>query len=705
LSRIFRATSVAVVGASRDPTKRGHQALRALRESGYPGAVYPVNPQATEILGMPAARSVSALAAVPDVALVCTPAATVPAVLQECGRKGVGGAIVLAVGASSGPDDPLETAIRTVSAATGLRVLGPNTAGFSNFPLGLNLVGIRNVRAGRLALLTQSGNLGLALIQEAMTDSGAGIGLYIGVGNEADLRFDECLEFLGDDPDTHAVLMYVEGFRHGRRFVDLARRVTGRKPVVLLKGGRSERGGAAVSSHTGAVAGTYPVFRAAMRQAGVTLVERADELFAVGAALGGQPPLSPDGGIAVLADGGGHATLAVDALSEADVPLATFADGTRDALRRLAGEAAAVANPIDLAGAPDQHPLVFARALDIVLADAGVSGVLITGLFGGYAIRFDPSLEHEEEETARLLAQHAGSTRKPVTVHTLYGSASSPALDQLRRAGVPVLRSLEVACRCIAALHQRRAGVHPAGESVRAATAPPAPGVSLLSHPRLVVEPDARVLLAEHGVPMLPAAWCRTPEDVRDAVRRLGAPVALKAVSPHLPHKTDGGGVELGLGEADAPRAFERMVDRVAAYLRSTGHPPEVQGALVTPMAPPPVAELLIGVRRDPAFGPVLVIGTGGIAVEVFHDVALRLLPVTTDDVLAALDELSIAPLLTGLRGRKGVNRRAVAELALNVAACATAHPDIVDVEINPVFAYGDRAVAVDIRVFVREHA
>ena len=700
---MFRAASVAVVGASRDPTKRGHQALRALRESGYRGAVYPVNPHATGILGMPVFSSVSVLPTVPDVALVCTPAATVPAVLEECGRKGIGGAVVLAVGASTGPDDPLESAIRAVSATTGLRVLGPNTAGFSNFPLGLNLVGIRDVRPGRLALLTQSGNLGLAMIQEAMTDSGAGISIYLGVGNEADLGFDECLEFLGSDPDTVAVLMYVEGFRHGRRFVDAARRVTARKPVVLLKGGRSERGGAAVSSHTGAVAGAYPVFRAAMRAAGVIEVERSDELFAVGATLAGQPSLDPAGGVVILADGGGHATLAVDGLSTVGVPLACCSDHTGAALRHLAGPAAAVANPIDLAGAPDQHPVVFAEALELLLADAGVSGVLISGLFGGYAVRFDPSLEEDEVDAARRMAAMAAAAGKPLVLHTLYGSTPSRALDELRRSGIPVLRSLDVACRCIAALRQRTATTEPAGKEASRAphAAPPAPHAP--GQVRFLTEPNARALLAEHSVPLVPATLCRSADEVREAVRRQGSPVALKAVSPYLPHKTDAGGVRLRVAGPEAPAAFDDMLERVRAHLAARGLPPEVHGALVTPMAPPPVAELLVGVRRDPTFGPVLVLGAGGVGVELFHDVAIRLLPVTADDVLAGLEDLAIAPILQGHRGQPGVDRDAVARLALGIVACVAAHPVIDDIEINPVFAYADGALAVDVRAFVRD--
>jgi acetyltransferase len=664
-------------------------------------------------LGVSVFPSVAALPIAPDLALVCTPAATVPAVLEQCGAKGVGGAIVLAVGASRGTDDPLEASIRAVTRATGLRVIGPNTAGFSNFPLGLNLVGVPDIRPGRLAVLMQSGNVALALLQEAMTDSAIGISTYVGVGNEVDVGFDECLDYFGQDPDTDAVAMYVEGFRNGRRFVDVARRVTASKPVVLLKGGRSPEGGAAVGSHTGAVAGAYPVFREAMRQAGIIEVDRSDELFAAAATLVG-PGLEPGRGVAVLADGGGHATIAVDLLSAAGVPLAALSDATTGAMRLLAGDAAAVANPIDLAGAPDQDPSVFVRALEILLEDAPVGGVLVTGLFGGYHIRFDKSLLGAETDAARQMVMGVAHWRKPVIMHTLYGTSPSEPLDVLRQAGIPVLRSLEIACRCVAALDQRAQNLSPATSpgtaSVQSHSRAPhraaAPAAAPPIPRRLLLEPEVRDLLAPRGVSLVPAKFCRTTDEVREAARTFGGPVALKAVSRFLAHKSDAGGVRLNLPDADAAvRAYHEMLESVRRHLADRGAPPDVEGALVSPMLAPPIAELLVGVRRDLQFGLVLVVGAGGIGVELAEDVAIRLPPVSAGDVLAALDELAIAPILRGHRGQACVDREAIARLALGLVACADANPALDDIEINPVFAYTGQAVAVDVRGFARERA
>ncbi|MGH7545791.1 MAG: acetate--CoA ligase family protein, partial [Gemmatimonadota bacterium] len=422
LEPILHPSSVAVVGVSADPRKRGHQAMRALLESGYAGAVYPVHPKGGTHFGRVAARTVLEIDAVPDHALVCTPAAGVLAVLERCAQKGVRGAVVLAAGVPGLSEEgaPLDSGIREIARRTGLRVVGPNTSGILRPSIGLNLVGARGVPPGRLAILAQSGNVALAVMNEAVAKTGLGVSLYIGVGNEADLAFHEYLDYLETDSETGAVVMYVEGLREGRAFLETARRVGRTKPLVVLKGGRSPVGGAAVRTHTGALAGSAAVFRAAMRQAGVIEVRRSDELFQVCRALAEQPSLSPEGGVAVLSDGGGHAILAADALAEAGVPLADLSAETRARLRDLLGRAAAVGNPLDLAGAGDRDPGIFARAHEALLGDPAVGAVVVVGLFGGYAIRFDPELAGAEIRAAETMAAQAAAHRKAWVVHSLY---------------------------------------------------------------------------------------------------------------------------------------------------------------------------------------------------------------------------------------------------------------------------------------------
>lgn len=712
LQRVLRPRSVAVVGASRDPTKRGHQVVRALLERGFAGRVHPVNPRGGELLGLPVATSVEEVDGVPDLAVVCTPAPTTPDVVEACARRGIAGAVVLAVGFRELGEEGarLETRLKETAAAAGIRLVGPNTSGLLNLSIGLDLVGVPDVPRGRLALLAQSGNVALGLLREAATRGGEGFSLCVGVGNEADIAFHEYLGFLRTDPATRAILLYAEGFGSGRAFLDTARQVVRYKPIVLLKGGRSRAGGKAARSHTGAVATGHQTVRAALRQAGVLEVRRSDELLAVGDTLVRQPPARRGQGLAILSDGGGQGTLAADALSELEVPLANLSTDTRDALQKLLGPEAAVGNPVDVAGAADREPALFPRALELLLADGEVAGVLMVGLFGGYHIRFAAELVQAETKAARELAALAREARKPLVVHSMYADAESAALQALREQDVPVIPSLETACRASAATAQRARllrGIRMEGES-----SPPVlllrPGFRAIREARragrsLLLESELRELLQGYGVAVVEGAVARSRQEAADATRRIRAPVVLKVISGTVTHKTEAGGVVLSVKTPDdAARAYDRVVRAVTRWADHSGVDADIHGVLVARMSPTPIAELLVGVRRDPSFGPVLTVGAGGTRVELLADTAVRVLPVSPREIRTMLGELRMAPVLRGYRGRPPVHRRALVDLILGLSRFAIDHPEISELELNPVFAYRDRVVAVDARAYLR---
>jgi len=702
LDAIFVPRSVVVVGASADPRKRGHQVLAALDEAGYAGRVYAVNPRGGEILGRRVHDSLESLPEAPDLALVCTPAATTPEIVAACGRRGVRGAVVLAVGfRESGPQGrELERRMMEAARGTAIRIVGPNTSGILNLPLGLNLIGARDVRAGTISLLVQSGNMALALMNEVTARTEEGISLCVGVGNEADLGFEDYLAFLGSHSGTRAIVVYAEGFRDARAFLETAAQVTRTKPVVFIKGARSEASAASARSHTGAVAGSYALLRAGLRQAGVVEVRRSDELCHVAQTLTRQPPMTPTTGVAVLSDGGGQGTLAVDALTGHGVPLATLSRETRAAVEALLGPAAAVSNPVDLAGAADARPEAFADALDVLAADPEVGSVLLVGLFGGYGIRFAGTLTEGEVRAAERMAERMRAADKPLVVHSIYALSRSEPLHVLGSRGVPVVESLEVACRCVAAAAERgRAlaaearwprppgrksrGVAPLGcgrvSAPDAAVRSPRKGMpagsgrdgtAILARVReeerlVLTEPDARALLVEGGLRFSRSILCRVPQEVVAAVRELGATVALKVVSTAIPHKTEAGGVALGLATpSDAARAFVKLRERCLRDLEASGSDAGIEGVLVTPMLPPPLVELLVGARRDDPMGPALTLGAGGVWVEVLEDVVHRLLPVAEEDIVEALGELRIAPLLRGMRGRPAADLAGIARAA-----------------------------------------
>lgn len=704
---------MAVIGASRNAKKRGYQAIRALQRAGFRGPIYPVHPGGGELLGLPVATTIDQLPDIPDLAFVVTRATTVPSIIEQCGGVGVRAAIVPAVGfkESGAEGDALEREISAVARRTGIRVVGPNTSGVLNTTTGLNLVGVDRVPAGRLAIVAQSGNVGLALMTETHS-LGTGVSVYVGIGNECDVVAHEYLEYLAQDPQTRAILMYVEGFRDGPGFIATASRVSGIKPIAVLRGGRRESGQAAARSHTGAIAGGYPVFQAAMRQAGVIEVERSDELLPVGMTLADQPRIPAGTGVAVLADGGGHATLAADALSALDVPRAELSTETQARLRALLGPAASISNPVDLAGAADTAPEVFATALEVILGDPSVGGVLTAGLFGGYAIRFAEELAAPEADAASAMVEIARRARRPLVVHTLFAAHRTEALERLSAAGVVVVDSLEVAVRCIWAAatsseivgdeRSARPTADPAVPLPKSARESSVVVIAREEGRTVLTEPETRKLAIATGVPLVAATWCRSSAEAARVADEIGAPVAVKAVSGSVSHKSEAGGVALDVtGGQAASEAYARVTASVGAYAASQGRKPDVRGALISAMLDPPIAELLIGVRRDPEFGPIVVIGPGGVAAELFGDPSIRVLPVTASEVETMLDEGAMAALLGGYRGRPSADRKALVDLTLSLAACFESHPGISEIEVNPVFACPDRAVAVDIRAFL----
>jgi acyl-CoA synthetase (NDP forming) len=734
LARVFEPRSIAVVGASADPHKRGHQVIAALQRAGYPGRILPVNPRVGSILGLEAFRDIHALPAPPDLAYVARPAPAVPDIVRALGELGAAGAVVPAVGfREAGPEGAeLEAELTRAALDTAIRVIGPNTSGIVNTHQRVQLVGGPVLSPGALGILSQSGNVALDLMTTA--DAGPlGVSVYAGPGNEADVRFDELLDFLGGHGPTRAIAVYAEGFVNPAEFFRVAETVARRKPVVVLKGGRSHGGGVAALSHTGAVAGPYEVFLAFAREAGLTVVERSDELLPVATALAFAPPTrrvaGPGGGGAdqappgsasdgvdrggavVLSDGGGHGTLAADALGAADVPLARLSAHTRSTLREMLGPAAATGNPIDVAGAADRDPELLAAAIEQALQDPGCSTLLVTGLPGGYALRFSDDLLDAELRAVERIARAAKARSIPLIVHSLYAQHAPPPLRRLGDLDVAVVASLDVAVRAVEAVWRRatmrgmpsasvlrRPGAHAGGEASEAT----AMAGALLS------EVEARALLAEFDMPFDAAVFCADEAAIR-ALDGLDAPRVLKIVSAGLPHRTAAGAVRLGVrGAEDLARAFRECRAAAERYMAERGLTAAVDGALIAPRLPAPSAQLLVGARREQGYGPVLTIGFGGTEVELLGDVATHPLPadgvVTEALVRRLLGGLRLAPLLFGGHGSTPVDLAAVAAAASALGRCLVAHPEIASLEVNPLFSYDDGALAVDASGSRAEH-
>lgn len=709
LDRLFNAESVAVVGASRQPTKRGYQAIRTLLAEKFAGAIYPVNPKEKNILGLACYPKVSAIPGPVDLALITTPAGTIDAVLEDCGRKNVAGAVLIAggFGELGREGRRMEDQIAATAHRHGIRLIGPNTSGMINPHRRLNLVGLADVPPGDIALLSQSGNMALTLITEARLKSRRGFSCYVGVGNEADIKFHEYLTFFMDDPETRAILMYVEGMREGRQFLQAAYRTTTRKPVILLKSGRSATGKRSAGSHTGALAGMSEVARGAFERAGIVVIENSDELFPAAETLASLPPIRSKR-VAILADGGGHATIAADMLTDLGLELPELGAKTQDALRKLLPAAASVPNPVDVAGGTDADPSLFADCARIILKDPQVGGLLIVGLFGGYGIRFAAELALKEEDAAHQMGKIVRDRQKPIVVHSLYNSEKPHALELLRYYGITVYDSLEIACKCISVLAQYGQTLksyrakfnfamnwgHKAGDEgrgiIRRARAEKRP--YLLEH-------EGKQLLELHGAAVSQDTLARTADEAVAIAARMKQAVALKIVSPDILHKTDAGGVRVNLeGGKDIRSGFEEIMRNARAFVPGA----DIRGILVSPMAAAGT-ELIIGTKHDDQFGPIIMFGLGGVLVEVLKDVSFRVLPIGLLSAGRMIEEIKAYPILNGARNIPPCDKRAIKRLLVTCSEVMEAYPDILEMDLNPVIVYQEGLQVVDVRIILKE--
>ena len=709
LDRIFKAESVAIIGASKDETKRGYQAIKILQDEQYDGRIYPVNPKEKSILGLPCYSSVLDIPEKIDLALVTTPAHTLKKILEECAEKGAAGAVVIAGGFGELGEEGkrFEREIAEVARSKGIRIIGPNTSGMISVAKGLNLVGLQNVPPGNIALLTQSGNIALTLITEAGLKSQMGFNYYVGVGNEADIRFHEYLEYFTEDPYTDAILMYVEGLREGRKFLQQASRTSQVKPIVLFKSGKSATGSKSAGSHTGALAGISEVASSAFKRAGIVTVEHSDEMFPIAESLASLPLLE-EPSIAILADGGGHATIAADYLTELGIKIPELQEETRDRLDALLPPNASLANPIDVAGGTDQNPAIFADCAEILLEDENIHGLLVVGLFGGYGIRFAKKLAFKEEDAAHRMGKLVRKQQKPIVLHSLYNYAKPHSLDLLRYYKIPVYDSLEIACKCMEALsiyatyrkeyhREKNFQLNWGANAVRE-------GQEIIDNAladgrKALLEHEAKELLRLQGAPVSLDRLAPDEEEAAKIAAELGCDVALKIVSPDILHKSDSGGVILKLkNEQEVREAYNKIIKSACEYQPGA----DIKGCIVSSMAPEGV-EVIIGTKIDDQFGPIVMFGMGGIMVEVVKDVSFRVLPVSEHVAASMIDEIKGSSILDGVRGRPPSDKQAIAKLIAKVSEITEAYPLIHEMDLNPVIVHEEGLTIVDARIILSE--
>jgi acetyltransferase len=709
IDRVMHPRSVAVIGASKSETKRGFQSIKTLLAQQYEGAIYPVNPKLDAVLGLPCYKSILDIESPVDLVLIATPAATTPAIIEACGRKGVAGAVILAGGFREAGEQgrDLEESLLSMAQKYGIRIIGPNTSGMMSVIDNLNLVGIQDVPKGDIALLSQSGNMALSIITEAKLKSRKGFSYYVGVGNETDIKFHEYLEFFRKDPNTRAILMYVEGMRDGRKFLQQAYTTTQEKPIILLKGGRSRAGKRSAGSHTGALAGISQVAKGAFERAGIVVIENADELFPAAETLASCPAIR-NNQVAILADGGGHATIAADIMTDYGIVLPELNEKTQERLRKILPAAASVVNPVDVAGGTDADPSLFADCADIILGDNHVGGLLIVGLFGGYGIRFAESLALKEEDAAHQLGKMMVKRNKPIVLHSLYSSEHPHSLDLCRYYNIPVYDSVDVACKSMGVLaeygrylksyHAKTNFVMNWGAKAKAE------GDLLILKARndgrrALLEHEAKALLKMHGVQILEECLALSADEAVEAASTMDGPVALKIVSPDILHKSDAKGVLLNLkNKSEIVKGYTQLIKNAKHYDPRA----DIHGVLVGPMISPGI-EVIIGTKIDDQFGPIIMYGLGGVMVEILKDISFRVLPISRFSAKKMISETKSAPILDGVRGTYNCDKKALYKLLLLISEIIEAYPDIQEMDLNPVILHEEGLSIVDAGILLKE--
>jgi acetate---CoA ligase (ADP-forming) len=692
IERMLRPRAIAIVGASPSPGSLGAGLLANLQRFGYGGDVHLVNAGRAELDGRPCLPSTAALPAGVDCAALAIPRAGILDAVAGCAARGVGGVIIYAAGfAEAGAAGAaLQTELARIARHHGMAIAGPNCLGHINYVDGIPLtfsacapVPVAGRRA--IGIVSQSGAMATVL-RAALHARDVAISFSISTGNEALNGTEDFLDHLIDDPSTHVLLMLVEQFRHPQRFLALARRAhSAGKPIVLLHPGRSAAARVSSKTHTGAMSGDYEVMRTLVTHAGVAVVESLEELIDLGELMiRWRSP--PRGGVAVISDSGAHKAMVLDFCDSCDLDLPEPSPATTSVLAAIAPDLILPTNPLDVTAQSLVDPDIYRRAMEPLLADERY-GSLVLGVVLS-------SQTHSQRKMGPIIAAlEAAGPRKPVVFAMLGEDCEvAPAIiAKLRSLDVPFFRSPERALRALARLATLQAP--PPGPSVRPAVAERLPS-------GVIPEYMAKGLLTEAGIPVPRADLVSDLAEARQAAARIGYPVALKAQSPLLAHKSDAGGVVLGLADAAALAAGW---DKLQADLAAKRPDIRLDGVLVEAMARPGV-ELIVGVRRDPDWGPVLVVGLGGVFAEVLHDV--RLLPPDLDlaAIVAELGKLKAARLLTGFRGAPARDLGAVADIAARLGRFAAAHPEIAEIDINPLIVYPEQqgAIAVDALIVAR---
>ncbi len=696
LDNFFKPRSIAVLGASDKPGKVGYDVLKNLIQSGYRGKVYPINPKSSQIQGLKSYHSLKDIPKGVDLLIYLIPPQFILSTLDDCKAKGIDALIAISAGFKEvgPPGAKIEREMLAKARELSIRVLGPNCLGLIDTSSRVNATFAPGMPSeGNIAFFSQSGALCVAILDWAL-EEGVGFSKFVSLGNKADLAETEFMHYLADDPSTKVVLGYLEGITDGQAFMEVARKTARLKPVIITKAGGTSAGAKAASSHTGSLAGSEKAVRAAFRQSGIIRAETVSELFDYALAFACQPV--PTGSrLAVLTNSGGPGIMAADAVERYGLRLASFDKKTQDKLRSSLPSIASVYNPVDIIG--DARAERYYQSLKLLLNDPQVDGVLVI---------LTPTAVINVEETASIIAELSSKRKKPVLTSFMGGVSVREGIKILQQNKVPNYTYPEDAIKVFRIMSDYYRWLQKPQSSYKSFKTRRQTVKKCFAKTREkrifnLAEQEARDIIAAYGFTIPKSFLVMTSEEALSAARSIGYPVVMKIVSPDILHKTDVGGVRVGI-ENDLQ--LEEAFFEITAQSRQYSPHAAILGVAVQEMVRDG-KEVIIGMSKDVQFGPLIMFGLGGIYVEVLKDVSFRIAPLSVDDADQMIREIKAYPLLRGTRGEKPADTAALRECLLRLSQLVTDNPEILELDINPLIvkAEGEGAVAADVRITLEE--
>lgn len=692
LKPLYEPKAVAIIGASQNPDKVGYKVLFNLKRSGYQGKIVPVNPTADSILDIKNYKSLEEFSGTIDQSVIVVPRKAVMDAVKGSIAKGAKAITVITAGFKEQDHEgaELENQLAALCESSGVYLLGPNCLGHLNTQFNLDLsFGNKWPKKDTIAFISQSGALCSAVLDRA-AERGFGLSKMLSIGNKAGLTEREILESLADDEDTKVIVCYLESIDNGQEFVKIAKKVSAKKPIIMFKSGVTKSGSKAASSHTGSLAGADIAYETAFNKCGVIRVQTYEQMFEYATAFNSQP-LPKGRRVAVITNAGGPGIMTTDAIELAGLTMAELSSSTTEELKAFLPKAASVKNPVDVLG--DADPIRYAKALEILQQDPNVDSIIIL---------LTPQAVTKSMETAQVLCKTINKS-KPVLACFMGGVDVTPARDFMLAHGLADYRSPEKTVNALKAMVGYAEWKKQPSVETRAITSDRATVSAIIEKYRAagqvqINESDTKKILRAYGINTPAGALVTSAEEAAKEAEKIGYPIAMKIVSPDIIHKSDVGGVMLHLKtSAQVAEAYSAMISKIKTNVPNA----RITGVYIEKMSNPGSKEIIIGLTRDPQFGPMVMFGMGGIFVELLKDVRFALAPVSDDDALAMIRQIKTFPLLSGYRGQKPVAVEAIADTIVRISQLAIDFPEIKEMDINPFMAFpsSSESTAVDGRM------